>query len=278
MACWAVRAAFCGSQDDSDDEALAQALQYQPLLEQPEIPAPLQLQHKQPPPTEVELQPLEQMDVSAAVGAIETAVNIERSCCETSAAVEPTVGIRFERIGGESMGPLLDVPLAATLSQLQQLVKRAVGRGSCGFRVVGGTDVMTTLNDAICGVSTERTLRITCIDLEPRHEDFQSAAGFDRAGFTKANATWRKQKSRMLASTAAHMVGVPSAGSFVRDKVRSTAAAKPAPASLLSAVQAVKLTPTGLPQLPRRPEPVVDPQKDAQRQAQFKERYALVKE
>ena len=31
-------------------------------------------------------------------------------------------------------------------------------------------------------------------------------------------------------------------------------------------------------QLPRQPEPVVDPQKDAQRQAQFKERYAHVKE
>ena len=71
MACWAVRAAFCGSQDDSDDDTPLRSLRYQPLLEQPEAPVPLQFQHKhESPPAEVNLPPLEQMDVSASTTAV----------------------------------------------------------------------------------------------------------------------------------------------------------------------------------------------------------------
>lgn len=173
-----------------------------------------------------------------------------------------TVIARFERAeaDGESIGTEFNVPLMAAPIQLQQILKR-FGGGACTFHVVGGAEVSTTLGDAMHGyaISTEQTVHIACTNrpeydalllAEPKHTDYQCDGRFDSAGFNKAHATWRKQKSRMLESGP-------------------TVARTAAPT----------LTPQrGLVQLPRRPRQVEDPHDDAQRQAKFEECHKLAKE
>ena len=89
----------------------------------------------------------------------------------------------------------------------------------------------------------------------------------DRENYRKAERSWCNREARRRTKLVA-------AASPAATPVAVTAT----DAHGLTGLAWAKLTPTGLVQLPRRPEPVVDPQKDAQRQAQFEERYALVKE